>query len=104
MNTPPRQLPRFLPTLTEVVRPSELTVEKPPSPPDSEALVQAVMARVDALIKVRVHQELENMTRSIIEERSVTLCSDIKVDLYAEVREIVSNVVAAQNEENKFKS
>ena len=104
MNTPPRQLPRFLPTLTEVVRPSELTVEKPPSPPDSEALVQAVMARVDALIKVRVQQELENMIRSVIDERSVALCSDLKVDLYAEVREIVSDVVAAQNEENKFKS
>lgn len=104
MNTPPRQLPRFLPTLTEVVRPSELMVEKHPSPHDSEALVQAVMARVDALIKTRVHQELENLIRSVIDERSVTLCSDLKVELNAEIREIVSDVVAAQNEENKFKS
>jgi hypothetical protein len=104
MNTHPRQLPRFLPTLTEVVRPSELTVEKTSSPPDSEALVQAVMARLDALIKTRVHQELESLVRSVIDERSATLGSDLKVELYAEVRELVSEVVATQNEENKFKS
>lgn len=104
MNTPPRQLPRFLPTLTEVVRPSELTVEKTASPPDSEALVQAVMARVDGLIKTRIHQELESLIRAVIDERSVALCSELKVELYAGVREIVSDVVAAQNEANKFKS
>lgn len=104
MNTPLRQMPRFLPTLTEVVRPSELPVEKSPSPSDSEALVQAVMARVDALIKTRVHQELESLVRSVVDERAATLGSELKVELHAEVRELVSEIVAAQNEENKFKS
>ena len=55
MNTPPRHLPRFLPTLTEVVRPSELSVESKAPKPDAEALTQTLLAQVNGLVQTRVH-------------------------------------------------
>jgi hypothetical protein len=104
MTTPSRQLPRFLPTLTEVVRPSGGAVEGPPSRPDSEALVQTLMAQVEVLVNSRVRQELDGMIRAVIAERADALGSKLHLELHGEVRKMVSEAFAAQDASNKFKS
>lgn len=104
MNTPPRHPPRFLPTLTEVVRPTGLAEEAVPSPRDSEALIQALLVQVDALVETRVQEKLEKLIRSLVVQRTDALIAGLKMELHREVRKIVSDEVSVRNESNKFNS
>lgn len=104
MDSPPRQLPRFLPTLTEVVRPSEMSAEAPASQPDPEAFVQTLLAQVDVLVKTRVQEELESLIRSVLVEHTQALVPSLQLKLHEEVRKMVLDTLASQDEPNKFKS
>ena len=104
MNTPPRHLPRFLPTLTEVVRPSELSVESKAPKPDAEALTQTLLAQVNGLVQTRVHQELDQLIRAVVAEQAQASIDRLKVDLHLEIKKMVADAVAHQGEANKFNS
>jgi hypothetical protein len=104
MSTPPRQTPRFLPTLTEVVRPSELQGSVPALPSDSEKLLQDLQLKVDALVKARVAQELEHLVRSVVAESANAWVADLQIRLHDEVRKLLTEAISAQDELNKFKS
>ncbi len=104
MRTPPRHLPRFLPTLTEVVRPSDLQGGVPSLPPDSDTLVQTLQVQVDALVKARVAQEFESLIRAVIAEQAISLSSELQIQLREEVRKLVIEALSAHTDSNKFKS
>ncbi len=104
MNTPPRHLPRFLPTLTEVVRPSELSVESKAPKPDAEALTQTLVAQVNVLVQTRVRQELDQLIRAVVAEHAEAAIDRLKVNLHLEIKKMVADAVALQGESNKFNS
>lgn len=104
MSTPPRHLPRFLPTLTEVVRPSDLQGLGPSLPPDSDALVQTLQVQVNALVKERVAREFEILIRSVVAEKVNSLSSELQTQLREEVRKLVIEALSAHTDSNKFKS
>lgn len=104
MSSPPRHLPRFLPTLTEVVRPSELSMDGQPSRPDPTALTQTLMMQVDALVQARVQQDLEKLIRSVVVERSNAWVAELQVELRREVRKLVAEAIGDRHEGNKFNS
>lgn len=104
MNTPPRHPPRFLPTLTEVVRASDLSEEIRPSQPDSDALTQTLLVQLQALVETRVQEEIEKLIRSVVAERADAFVAGLKMELHQEVRKMVSDAVGIRNESNKFNS
>ena len=104
MSTPPRPLPRFLPTLTEVVSPSELSIEGRTPPPDPKKLTQILLIQVDALVQTRIHQELDKLIRAAIAEQADALIDRLKVDLHREIKKMVADAVGVRSELNKFNS
>lgn len=60
---PPRQMPRFLPTLTEVVHVSVAAVKPASAAPDTEQLVDRVMQRLDVNLKAAIQVAINDMVR-----------------------------------------
>lgn len=101
MTTTPRNLPRFLPTLTEVVHPSGLVRTAAPATPDLEEAVWFVMQRVDMVIERRVSEETEVMLRTVVTEQVQTLRLRLRQELEDVVRQAVSEALTAQAETHK---
>lgn len=93
-NTPPRNLPRFLPTLTEVVHPSSLLKATPSTQPDLEATVSLVMERVDRVIERRIRDEAEALIRSRMAEQLQLISAGLREELESVVRHALSEVLA----------
>ncbi|MDP1998410.1 MAG: hypothetical protein Q8K22_02305 [Rhodoferax sp.] len=103
MNKPPRNLPRFLPTLTEVVDPSILAVPDVPATPDLEDAVWFVMQRVDMLIERRVREETDAMLSTLVAQQLQSLGERLRLELESVVRLAVADAIALQKEMHKQK-
>lgn len=105
MNTPPRNLPRFLPTLTEVV---ERRVPVPraevSASSDLEDTVWFVMQRVDMVIERRVREETEAMLRTVVNEQIHTLTLRLRQELEGVVRQAVSDALALKHDQLDLKN
>ena len=66
MNTPSRQLPRFIPTLTEVVDPASLNSTARQTKPDVEALIGRVQRQVQPIFERRLQEEFERLVRTLV--------------------------------------
>ena len=94
MSTPPRNLPRFLPTLTEVVHPGALTHSEVPASPGLEDTVWFVMQRVDLVMERRLREEAETMLRTVVAEHVQSLSIRLRQELETVVRQAVSDALA----------
>ena len=103
MNQPPRNLPRFLPTLTEVVDPSILAARMVPATPDLEDAVWFVMQRVDMLIERRVREETDAMLSTLVAQQLQSLGERLRQELEGVVRLAVADAIALQKEMHKHK-
>ncbi len=104
MSTTSRDLPRFLPTLTEVVQPSSLARGAPdPVMPNPEELVKSVLQRVDSLIENRLRQEVSTMVSLLMSEQLQTLNARLRQELEAVVRQAVSEAMTSLADQNKLK-
>jgi hypothetical protein len=112
MNQPPRNLPRFLPTLTEVVDPSILAAPTVPTvpmaptvlaTPDLEDAVWFVMQRVDMLIERRVREETDAMLNTLVTQQLQSLGERLRLELEGVVRLAVADAIALQKEMHKQK-
>ena len=103
MNQPPRNLPRFLPTLTEVVDPSILAAPTVPATPDLEDAVWFVMQRVDMLIERRVREETDAMLSTLVAQQLQSLGERLRMELEDVVRLAVADAIALQKEMHKHK-
>jgi hypothetical protein len=90
MTSTPRNLPRFLPTLTEVVHPSTLPPKSVPATPDLEETVWFVMQRVDLVIEKRLREEADALLRTVVAEQLQTLGARLREELEIVVREAIS--------------
>lgn len=96
MNSPPRNLPRFLPTLTEVVAAPPASLPMAPTAPDLEEIVQSVMQRVDLLIERRLAQEVNAMVHALVAEQLPILHGRLRLELEHVVREAVSDAMKSR--------
>ena len=100
MNNSPRNTPRFLPTLTEVV--VLPTVEKMQAPVrvDTESTVKFVMQRVDALIEQRLSEEFDVLLRIGMTEQLQNLGERLRQELESVVRQAVSDALSAKPDQH----
>lgn len=103
MSTTPRNPPRFLPTLTEVVHPSGLLKASVPATPDLEEIVQSVMQRVDPVLERRLSEEVDAMVRALVMEQLETLSSRLHEELEIVVRQTVSEAMTFLANQHKSK-
>lgn len=75
MSTSPRNPPRYLPTLTEVVQTPDSSPPTSQATPDFEELVQAVMQRLDGVIEQRLQEELQRVVRQAVADAMTALAS-----------------------------
>ena len=103
MNQAPRKLPRFLPTLTEIVDPSTLVAPEVQATPDLENAVWFVMQRVDMLIERRVREETDAMLSTVVAQHLQSLGERLRLEMEGVVRLAVVDAIALQNEMHKHK-
>lgn len=103
MSTTPRNLPRFLPTLTEVVQPSSLVKASAPASPDLEEIVQSVLQQVDLVLERRLRDEADAMLRTMVMEQLETLRLRLWQELEIVVRQAVSNAMPSRVDLHKSK-
>lgn len=103
MSTPPRNLPRFLPTLTEIVHLPAVERTTTPVTPDLEATVSFVMQRVDSVIERRLREETDVMLRNIVTEQLQSLGVRLRHELDTVVRQAVSEAMTSQLNQHKLK-
>lgn len=103
MSTPPRNLPRFLPTLTEVVHLPTVERTTTPAAPDLEATVSYAMQRVDSVIERRLREEADVMLRNLVTEELQSLGVRLRQELEAVVRQAVSEAMTSQSNQHKLK-
>ena len=103
MGTTPRHLPRFLPTLTEVVQPSGLASSSVQATPDIEEFSRAIMQRMEPLIEQRLREEVEAMVQTAVTAHMQALRSRLRDELETVVRQAVSEATTAGLDLNKLK-
>ena len=95
MNTPPRNLPRFLPTLTEVVHLPPLPRTAVLATPDLEETVGFVMQRVNMMLERRLHDETESLLRTVVTEQIQTLSVRLRQEMEDVVRQAVAEAMTS---------
>ena len=103
MNQAPRNLPRFLPTLTEIVDPSTLVSPTMQATPDLENMVWFVMQRVDMLIERRVREETDAMLSTVVAQHLQSLSERLRLEIEDVVRLAVADAVELQRNSHKHK-
>lgn len=97
MTTPQKNLPRFLPTLTEVVRPVTTGTETTPpsqtttSPmPAAEALVERVMQRLTPTLETRLRAVVTALVQEQVSALEPYLWQEVDQALRQQVAEAVA--------------
>ncbi len=103
MSSIPRNLPRFLPTLTEVVQPEELTKMVEPEVLDLEGTVLSVMQRMEPMIERRLREETDALLRNMVAEQLPVLNSRLRQELETIVRQAVSEAMTSRSSQHKLK-
>ncbi len=93
MSPMPRNLPRYVPTLTEIVDPSSLPTAPASSSPALEEIAQSVMQRVDQVLDRRLREEGDAMLRS--------LRLHLREELTLVVQDAVAEAVASRDDAHK---
>ncbi len=96
MNTPPRLLPRFIPTLTEVVHPADLTVEKMTSTPPLESPVVAVQ-QIGPALDSAVMPELVELVTFLLAEQLPVLRANLQQELEVMVKLAVKEALNSKS-------
>ena len=95
MNTPPRNLPRFMPTLTEVVHLPPLPRTVVLATPDLEKTVGLVMQQVNLVLDRRLREEADSLLRTVVAEQMQTLSVRLRQEMEDVVRQAVSEVLTS---------
>lgn len=103
MATGPRNFPRFLPTLTEVVEPSGHIRAAIAATPDLEDTVWFVMQRVDLVLERRISEEADAMLRRIVAEQMLVMAARLRDELEVTVRQAVSEAFLLRANQHKSK-
>lgn len=89
MNTSPRNLPRFLPTLTEVVQPSDLIAAKCTVTPTPDVPSQVSAQRTLLGPESKISHETSALVSAIVEKEMQTFRANLQRDLETMVKHAV---------------
>lgn len=89
MSTDPRQVPRFIPTLTEVVDPATLGDGLDGATTGEQALVEDVMRQLRPVFERRLQQEYEQLVQSLVTEP----WNEVNRRLHGEMEQLVAKTV-----------
>jgi len=94
MSTPPRNLPRFLPTLTQVVQqPDAEPVQETQSPPlDTEQMIHRVLQRVDLALEPMLREAIGPM----VVDQITAMATRMRPEVEAVVRQAVADALALE--------
>lgn len=101
MNPTPRNLPRYVPTLTQIVDPSSLQRTPTSSSPELAEITQFVMQRVDQVLDRRLKEEGDAMLRHWVTGQLGTLRMHLREELALVVRAAVAEVIASRETAQK---
>lgn len=101
MNPTPRNLPRYVPTLTEIVDPASLLRTPTSVSPELEEIAQSVMQQVDQVLDRRLRDEADAMLRNWVAEQLGTLRLHLREELALVVRDAVAEAVASRDDAHK---
>lgn len=101
MNPTPRNLPRYVPTLTEIVDPSSLLMAPTPSSPELEEIAQFVMQRVDQVLDRRLREEGDAMLRHWVTQQLGTLRLHLRDELALVARDAAAEAIAMRDAAHK---
>jgi len=97
MNSPTRQLPRFIPTLTEVVDPSSLNSTARQTKPDVEALIEQVQQQIQPIFERRLQEEFERVVRMQLARQWSDISTKMQAEMDMFVRQAVIDSLGNQN-------
>ena len=103
MTAPPKNLPRFLPTLTERVDPSGSAAVSVPLAPEMEEIVQSVMQQMHRLIENRLAEEIDAVVRTLVVEQLQSLRLRLRQEFELGVRQAVIEAITRRSEAQKQK-
>lgn len=85
----PKHVPRFIPTLTEIVDPTSIQslVDRPA--PDLQTLVQQVQRELQPMLERRLQQEFEQFQRSVLAEQWQAMRLRLQQDMDEMVRQAI---------------
>lgn len=101
MNSTPRNLPRYVPTLTEIVDPASLRATPTSSSLELAEIAQFVMQRVDQSLDRRLREDGDAMLRNWVAEQLGTLRLHLREELALVVRDAVAEAIALRDEAHK---
>ncbi len=87
---PPRNPPRFLPTLTEVVQVPISGVHSNGALPDPEQIVQRILQRLDGQLKTSVQAAIQDMVREQLQVLEPLLMQEVELAVRQAVHEVLS--------------
>ena len=88
-----KPVPRFVPTLTEVVQPGTLSPAQAPAPAPAIDLEQLIQQAVQ-LAKPRLEQELRASLQAVVEQHMRTAAPRLQRDIEDAVRTAVAQTLA----------
>ncbi len=103
MNSSTRQLPRFIPTLTEVVDPASLNSTARQTKPDVDALIDRVQQQVQPIFERRLQEEFERMVRHQVSKQWSDISAKLKFEMELFVRQAVIDALGSQNTPERTK-
>lgn len=93
MSTAPKNLPRFIPTLTEVVDPASLTSLTVTSRPDVEAMVTLVQQQIQPIFERRLQEELDRLVRASVARQWADISTRLQDEMDMFVRQAVIDAI-----------
>jgi hypothetical protein len=104
MSTTPRNLPRFLPTLTEVVDPTSLHRHSVAPAPELDEIVQTVQKQVAVVLERRMAEEIDVLVHTLVTEQLQTMRARLHEELETVVRQVVSEFMRTRADLHQHKS
>ena len=93
MSSPPPNLPRFIPTLTEVVDPASLAGLSIPAKPDVEAMIAQVQQQLQPLFERRLQEELDRLMRATVARQWSDISARVRTEMDMLIRQAVIDMV-----------
>ncbi len=96
MNEPLREVPRFIPTLTEVVDPTTLGTPAHVSQRDERALIDEVQRQLRPLLEQRLQEETERLINTLVTPSMDDLARRLHGELDGMIRQTLSRCLDAR--------
>ena len=103
MNSKPRDIPRFLPTLTEVVDPRELgLLQATPEKQDVARLAELVRQQVWPVLERKLQEEYERLVRLTLSEQGLGLSLRLRQEMDLIVQQVVRDALSHSESSKKI--